>query len=87
MTPPPPLRDARGCCNKVKFSVNSLQNSSEDQARLAQSADGFVLACLSGALFPSKSGLMNKHIVKHIVLHDFGVMTHFWVPCARLSPD
>ena len=36
----------------------------------------FVPKCL-GALCPSMSGLMNKHIVKHIVI---GAMFHFWCP-------
>ena len=35
-----------------------------------------VKCSIFGALCPSKSGLMNKHIVKHIDL-----------TCARLSPD
>jgi hypothetical protein len=30
----------------------------------------FDLVTVVGALCPSKSGLMNKHIVKHIVVHD-----------------
>ena len=46
------------------------------------------------------SGLMNKHIVKHIVkplgltglmetnkTWSLGVNAYFWMPCARLSPD
>ena len=38
-----------------------------------------------GALCPSKSGLMNKHIVKHINVSEDNIS--FLVPCARLSPD
>jgi hypothetical protein len=46
-----------------------------------------LMPILGAALCPSKSGLMNKHIVKHIVPCLSGLMIHFWVPCARQSPD
>jgi hypothetical protein len=48
-----------------------------------QKAICFLNSSLIIILCPSKSGLMNKHIVNHIS----GLMIHFWVPCARLSPD
>ena len=55
---------------------------------LALDLVGLVGLMPLGALYPSKSGLMNKHIVKHIALWD-NIVKHisFLVPCARLSPD
>jgi hypothetical protein len=47
---------------------------------------GGVVCLLWGALYPSKSGLMNKHIVKHIVICDAGGHTRSTIIASTRGP-
>ena len=73
------------------------KNASGFKGRKNRDLLGLVGLMPLGALYPSKSGLMNKHTVKHIVkieimgkikCHGFCVgSVSCYVPCTHLNPD
>ena len=72
------------CENSSHGSIMTLLLIDSSQWDVSCKATYFIF----GALYPSKSGLMNKHIVKHIArFHMWFPYASVGLPCARFSPD